>query len=240
MHEERKYREWVKHEDLVTVRVMEEETDLLVSGDVNLSAVAAEAITRYRRQIKRYIMEDEDFQPALEPVEVRKDAPEIVKEMAEAARIAGVGPMASVAGVIAERVGRDLLAFSDQIIVENGGDIFIKTARARLMGIYAADSPFTGKIAVKIQPEQTPLGICTSSGTVGHSLSFGKADAAIIVSKWTALADAVATATGNLVKTEQDIQKAVDFARAIEGVDGVVVIMGDKIGAWGEVELAGT
>lgn len=240
MYEERKYREWIKHKDLVTVRVMEEETDLLVSGDVNLSAVATEAITRYRRQIKRYIMEDEEFQPALEPVEVRKDAPEIVKEMAEAARTAGVGPMASVAGAIAERVGRDLLAFSNQIIVENGGDIFIKTARVRLMGVYAADSPFTGKIAIKIQPEQTPLGICTSSGTVGHSLSFGKADAAVIVSKWTALADAVATATGNLVKTAEDIQKAVDFARAIEGVEGVVVIMGEKIGAWGEVELVGT
>ncbi len=239
MYEERKYREWVKHEDLVTVRVMEEETDLLVSGDVNLSVVATEAIARYRRQIERYIIEDDEFQPALEPVEVRKDAPEIVKEMAKAARIAGVGPMASVAGAIAERVGRDLLAFSGQIIVENGGDIFIKTARERLMGVYAADSPFTGKITLEIKPEQTPLGICTSSGTVGHSLSFGKADAAIIVSKWTALADAVATAAGNLVKTAEDIQNAVDFARAIEGVEGVVVIMGDKIGAWGEVELVG-
>ncbi len=240
MYEEREYREWVKHKDLVTVRVMEEETDLLVSGDVNLSVVAAEAITRYRRQIERYIAEDAEFQTALEPLEVRRNAPEIVKEMAEAAKIAGVGPMASVAGAIAERVGRDLLAFSDQIIVENGGDIFIKTARERLMGVYAADSPFTGRIALKIQPEQTPMGICTSSGTVGHSLSFGKADAAIVISKWTALADAVATATGNLVKTAEDIQKAVDFARAIEGVQGVVVIMGDKIGAWGEVELVGT
>ncbi len=240
MYEEREYREWVKHKDLVTVRVMEEETDLLVSGDMNLSVVAAEAITRYRRQIERYIAEDAEFQTALEPLEVRRNAPEIVKEMAEAAKIAGVGPMASVAGAIAERVGRDLLAFSDQIIVENGGDIFIKTARERLMGVYAADSPFTGRIALKIQPEQTPMGICTSSGTVGHSLSFGKADAAIVISKWTALADAVATATGNLVKTAEDIQKAVDFARAIEGVQGVVVIMGDKIGAWGEVELVGT
>lgn len=240
MYEERKYREWVKHKDLVTVRVMEEETDLLVSGDVDLSVVAAKAITRFRRQIERYIAQDSEFQTTLEPLEVRKDAPEIVREMAEAAKIAGVGPMASVAGAIAERVGRELLAFSNQIIVENGGDVFVKTGRERLMGVYAASSPFTGKIAIKIQPEQTPLGICTSSGTVGHSLSLGKADAAIIVSKWTALADAVATATGNLVKTARDIQKAVDFARDIEGVEGAVVIMGDKIGAWGEIELAGT
>ena len=207
MYEERKYREWVRHDDLVAVRVMEEETDLLISGDMDLKAAAAEAITRHRRQIKRYMLEDKRFQSALDPLEVKDNAPEIVKEMAEAARIVGVGPMASVAGVMAERVGRDLLVFSEQIIVENGGDIFIKTSRERLLGIYAADSSFTGKLALKLKPDQTPMGVCTSSGTVGHSLSFGKADAAIVLSKWTALADAAATATGNLVKTEEDIQK---------------------------------
>jgi len=237
MYEERKYRDWVKHEDLVAVKVIQEETDLLVSGDVDLSASAAEAIAKYRRQIKGYITRDKGFQSALEPVEVMGDAPEIVKEMAEAARIVGVGPMASVAGVMAERVGRDLLKFSKQIIVENGGDIFINTSARRLLGIYAGSSPFTGKIALKIEADQTPLGICTSSGTIGHSLSFGKADAAIVLSKWTALADAAATATGNLVKKEEDIQTAVEFAKAIKGVEGVVVIMGDKIGAWGKIEI---
>jgi len=239
MYEERNYRQWVSHDDLVAVRVMEEETDLLVSGDVDLSAAAMEAIAKYRKQIKGYIPIDRNFQLALEPVEVREDAPEIVKEMSRAARIAGVGPMASVAGAMAERVGQDLLSLSKQIIVENGGDIFIKTSSERLLGIYAGDSPFTGKLALRIEPDQTPLGICTSSGTVGHSLSFGKADAAIVLSKWTALADAAATAAGNLVKTEEDIQKAVEFARSIEGVEGVLVIMGAKIGAWGKIEMVG-
>jgi len=239
MYEERKYREWVKHDDLVAVRVVEEETDLLVSGDMDLSAAAAEAIAKYRKQIKGYIARDRKFQSALKPVEVKDDAPEIVKEMAKAARIVGVGPMASVAGVMAERVGRELLGFSQQIIVENGGDIFIKSARERLLGIYAGSSPFTGKLALRIEPDQTPIGICTSSGTVGHSLSFGKADAAIVISKWTALADAAATATGNLAKTEEDIQKAIEFARSIEGVEGAVVIMGKKIGAWGKIEIVG-
>ena len=238
MYEERKYREWVKHDDLVAVRVMEEETDLLISGDSDLSVEAAESISFYRNQIKEYIFKNGEFAKALKPVEVADNAPEIVKEMAKAAKAAGVGPMASVAGVMAERVGRDLLNLSEQIIIENGGDIFIKTASERLLGIYAASSPFTGKLAMRIKPEQTPLGVCTSSGTIGHSLSFGKADAAIILSKWTALADAVATATGNAVKTVADVQKGVDFARAIKGVEGVLVIMGDKIGAWGEIEIA--
>jgi ApbE superfamily uncharacterized protein (UPF0280 family) len=237
-YEERKYREWVRHDDLVAFRVMEEETDLMVSSDVDLSAAAAEAVSRYRQQLKGYIIRDNKFATALEPVWVMDDAPDIVKEMAKAARIVGVGPMASVAGAMAERVGEDLLSHSRQIIVENGGDVFIKTASKRLLGIYAADSPFTGKLALQIEPDQTPLGICTSSGTVGHSLSFGKADAAIVLSKWTALADAAATATGNLVKSAEDIQEAVEFARAIEGIVGVIVIVGDKIGAWGDVEIA--
>lgn len=237
MYEERKYREWVRHDDLVAVRVAEEETDLLVSGDMDLSAAAAEAIAKYRKQLKGYISKDRKFQSSLKPVEVKDDAPDIVKEMAEAARIVGVGPMASVAGAMAERVGRELLRLSRQIIVENGGDIFIKTSSRRLLGIYAGSSPFTGKLALRIDPDQTPMGICTSSGTVGHSLSFGRADAVVVLSKWTALADAAATATGNLVKTVEDVQKAVDFARAIEGVEGVVVIIGKKIGAWGKIEI---
>lgn len=239
MYEEREYRKWVRHDDLVTVKVMEEETDLLISGDSDMSSAAAESISLYRNQIKGYMLKDREFGPALKPVRVRDDAPEIVKEMGKAATIVGVGPMASVAGVMAERVGRDLLKLSQQIIVENGGDIFIKTNSERLLGIYAANSPFTGKVALKVMPEQTPMGICTSSGTVGHSLSFGRADAAIVISKWTALADAAATATGNVVKTEADVQKGVDFARAIEGVEGALVIFGDKIGAWGNIEIVG-
>jgi ApbE superfamily uncharacterized protein (UPF0280 family) len=240
MYQERKYREWVRQDDLVAVRVVEEETDLLISGDMDLSVAAAEAMTKYRGQIKAYIVRDRKFQLALEPVEVRDDAPEIVKEMARAAEIVGVGPFASVAGAMAERVGRDLLGISERIIVENGGDIFIcDPSTKRLLGIYAGSSAFTGKLALKIEPDQTPLGVCTSSGTVGHSLSFGRADAVIVLSKWTALADAAATATGNLVKTEEDIQKAVEFGRSIEGVEGVIIIMGEKIGAWGTIEIVG-
>lgn len=237
MYEERTYREWVRQADLVTFEVVDGETDLLISADIDLSAEALEYIAGYRKQLKEYIARDVRFLKTLEPMELKDDAPDIAEEMIKAAKLAGVGPMAAVAGAIAERVGRDLLKFSKQIIIENGGDIFIKSNTQRLMGIYAGKSPFTGKLALRIEGEQTPLGICTSSGTVGHSLSFGKADAVIILSKWTALADTVATATGNMVKTEEDIQKAIDFARNIEGIEGVIVIIGKKIGAWGKVEI---
>lgn len=240
MYEERKYREWVKNEDLITVEVIEDETDILVSGIMDLSVQARESAAKYRKQIKDYIRRCEYFLTTLEPIEVHEDAPQIVKDMASAAKVAGVGPMAAVAGALAEYIGNDLLKFSDQIIIENGGDIFIKATKKKLIGIYAGNSPFTGKIGMQIEPEQTPLGICTSSGTVGHSLSFGRADAVVILSKWTALADAVATATGNIVKSENDIHKGIDFARSIDGIEGAIIIFGSKIGIWGDIKIVKT
>ncbi|MCM8761299.1 MAG: UPF0280 family protein, partial [Candidatus Omnitrophica bacterium] len=151
----------------------------------------------------------------------------------------GVGPMAAVAGAIAESVGRDLVLYSDEIIIENGGDIFMKTFKKRTLGIYAGeDSPFTGKLAIEVGPAEDGIGICTSSGTVSHSLSFGKSDAVVIISDDTALADAAATAAANILKTPDDLNKAIDFAKGISGVTGVLVMIQDRIGMWGKVVLA--
>ena len=123
------------------------------------------------------------------------------------------------------------------MIVENGGDIFLKTEKTRLVGVHAGKSPYTGKIALQIEPAETPLGVCTSSGTVGHSLSFGKADAAIVLSPSAALADAAATAIGKIVKAETDIPQAIEFARGVAGLMGVAVIINDKMGVWGKIYL---
>ena len=236
-YQERTYRKWIKHDDLTVARIAEGETDLLISGDIDLTEKARAPIKRYRQDIKQYIARNPKFQTSLSPIDVHDDAPEIVKEMAAAAQKAGVGTMAAVAGAIAEFVGRDLLKFSAQIIVENGGDIFIKTSKQRTLGIYAGNSPFTGKMALVVDADQTPLGICTSSGTVGPSLSFGKTDATIIFSKSTSLADAVATATGNIVSRPDDIEKGIEFAKSIDGVEGVVIIVGSSCGAWGNVTM---
>jgi len=169
---------------------------------------------------------------------VAEDAPKIVREMANSAQKVGVGPMAAVAGAIAEGVGRELIEFSPEVIVENGGDIFLKILKRRLVGVYAANSPFTGRIALQIEPEETPLGICTSSGRVGPSLSFGRADAVIVLSPSAALADAAATAIGNLIKEAGDIPKGIAFAQGIAGLKGVVIIKEDKMGVWGEIKIS--
>ena len=234
----REYRDRVKGEGLVKTMVSARETDLCIMGDRPLDAEAAGAIHIYRNDIEGYIEKHPEFKDSLKPLDLKPGAPEIVKRMAAAGEAAGVGPMAAVAGAMAEFVGRELLKSSKEIIVENGGDIFIKSSRDRRFGIFAGSSPLTGKLTFEIISSDTPLGVCTSSGTVGHSMSFGKADAACIISKDTALADAAATATGNITKSAADIEKAIGFARSIPGVSGVIVVVGSKFGSWGEVTLS--
>ena len=187
--------------------------------------------------MERYIERHPTFLTSLEPVPVDDNAPRIIKEMAEAAEKVGVGPMASVAGAIAEFVGKELLAFSPEVIVENGGDIYLKSLRERTIGIYAGKSPLSGKLGLEIKGQDTPLGICTSSGTVGHSLSYGEADAVIVLSKSATLADAAATAIGNLIIQPNDIPSGIEFAQGIEGLKGVLIIKGDKMGLWGKVKI---
>lgn len=237
MYEPRLYRHWIKGRNLVSFNVTVRETDLYIRARRNLSRKTLKAILKYRSLLERYVERHPEFLTALEPFPVGDDAPKIVKAMAEAAKGAGVGPMAAVAGAIAEYVGKELLPSSPEVIVENGGDIFMKTLERRLIGIYAGESPFSGKIGLEIQPEETPLGICTSSGTVGHSLSFGRADACIVISPSTPLADAAATAIGNLIREIEDISHGIELARGIEGLAGAVIIKNEQIGIWGEVKI---
>jgi len=145
--------------------------------------------------------------------------------------------MAGVAGAVAEFIGRRLLAMTPEIIIENGGDVFIKTSITRQVAIYAGNSPLSGKIGLVVMPENTPAGICASSGTVGPSLSFGKADAAVAISPSCTLADAAATAIGNTVTCPDAIADGLDRAKNIEGVSGAVIIIGERMGAWGNIEL---
>ncbi len=237
MYEERTYRNLVKTDDLVKFEVIVKETDLLVRADRDLSSETRESILKYRHQLETYIAANPEFQESLSPVKNAPHAPGIVREMLRTSRLADVGPMAAVAGAIAESVARDLLPLSREVIIENGGDIYLVTSKERAVSIYAGTSPFSHKLGILIEPGETPLGVCTSSGTVGPSLSFGKADAVCILSKSAALADAAATAVGNVVKEKKDIELGLERGKEIEGVLGIVIIVGEKIGVWGNVKL---
>ena len=237
MYEPKTYRHWIKDKDLVSFNIVVKETDLYIRASTNLRRKAHKLVLKYRDKLEKYIEQHPDFLTSLKPLPADKNAPLIVKKMSASAARVGIGPMASVAGAIAEFVGNELLAFSPEIIVENGGDIYLKSLRKRLIGIYAGKSPLTGKISLEINGEDTPLGICTSSGTVGHSLSYGRADAVIVVAKSATLADAAATAIGNLIVQPSDIPNGIEFAKGIEGLKGVIVIKDDKVGLWGEVKI---
>jgi len=216
---------------------MVQETDLLIRAASNLSDKATKLVEKYRRSLESYIKCYPDFLTSLEPIKLNTNAPLIVKSMADASAKVNVGPMAAVAGAIAEFVGKELLEYTPEIIIENGGDIFIKSLKKRVIGIYAGSSPLTGKIGLEIEADETPSGVCTSSGTVGHSLSFGKTDATIVLAKSAVVADAAATAVGNMINDPGDIETALTFAKNLGGITGVVVIIGDKMGVWGDVKI---
>ena len=238
MHEPRFYRHWIKDDDLVSFELTVKQTDLYIRARRNLKDKALDSVLKHRGSLEAYIGRHPLFLTTLDAYQAEAEAPTIVKEMARVSQLAGVGPMAAVAGAVAEAIGRDLLAFSPEIIVENGGDIFLKISKKRLVGLYAGQSSFAKKIALEIMPRETPLGICTSSGTVGHSLSLGSADAVIVLSSSAALADAAATALCNVVKAADDIPQAIEKAQSIEGLRGLVVIVGDNMGVWGKVKIA--
>jgi uncharacterized protein len=240
MYQPRTYRNWVKNQDLVTFDVIEEETDCHISAMVNLRAKAQRIVIKYRAILQKYIATHPLFLTTLEPFPVEVDAPLIVKAMSEAGRMAGVGPMAAVAGAIARFAGEELIKFSPELIIENGGDIFLRSLKKRIIGVYAGKSPLSGKIGLEITGSENPRGISTSSGTVGHSLSFGKADAVVILAEDAVLSDAVATAIGNMIIVAEDITKGIERAKSIAGVTGVVIIKGENMGVWGEVKLVRT
>jgi len=235
--QEKFYRNWVCDNNLVGFEVKVKETDLFIRADKDLTKKARASVKKYRKILEDYLKRNPVFSKSLTPLDVDTQTPLFIQKMAESSREAGVGPMASVAGVMAEFVGKELLNFSKEVIVENGGDIFLKTLQNRTVAIYAGESPLSGKIGIEVTPSMGSVGVCTSSGKVGHSLSFGNADSVTVISKSTALADSWATSLANRVKSSLDIKEIIECAFKIDGVMGVVIIVDDKIGFAGEINI---
>ena len=239
-HQERTYRSLLSKSNLVSYRVVVKETDLYIHAYKPLEDITRELILKHRGYIETYIQQHPEFVKALQPLVLSGPAPFIIKDMVSAGEKAGVGPMAAVAGAIAEQVGTELLAHTEEVVVENGGDIYLRSSKKRIIGVYAGNSPLSGKISLEINGRDTPLGVCTSSGTVGHSLSYGEADAVVVLSRSATLADAAATAIGNLIKEPADISSGIEVAQSIAGLRGVIIIIGSNMGLWGEVKICQT
>jgi ApbE superfamily uncharacterized protein (UPF0280 family) len=236
-YEERTYRSLINKDNLTSYNIKIAESDLFISSDTSLAATAEKSLMKHRNYLESYIKNHPDFRTSLLPLPHDDLAPPIIRDMLIQSKICGVGPMASVAGAVAEFVGHDLLNLTENIIIENGGDIFIRSQNKLTVSIYAGESALSYKVNIIVKPEETPLGICTSSATVGPSLSFGKADAVCVISRSATLADAAASAIGNRVRSKKDIKPVLDYGIKIPGVKGIIIIYCNDMGVIGEVEL---
>ncbi|MBN2808310.1 MAG: UPF0280 family protein [Deltaproteobacteria bacterium] len=218
-----------------------EESDLWISGlQTEYRSLAYERLLYYRNGLKVFLQRHPEWQDSLAPMapSAYPLAPPLARRMMAAAEVAGVGPMAAVAGALAEAVGRDLMALASELVVENGGDIFLTGRSQYRLAIFAGTSPLSGSLGIRLSASAPfSCGVCTSSARVGHSLSFGRADALTIVADDTALADAVATAMANRVQKKKDLARVVERALSVKGIRGAVAVLGSELAAGGELEL---
>ena len=223
---------------MITERIRLDETNILFKTDL-INHKLSNFILRQRMELINYIRNNREFLISFEPVEV-ENAPFIAELMAKAGKIAEVGPMAAVAGTISELSMNFLIKRGAKYaIVENGGDIAIKTNKNVVMGLYAGTSSLSGQIGFKIKYEKTPMGICTSSGTVGHSVSLGKADSVTVFADRASIADALATSIANEAKGDLEhdtvqncLARAEDFKPYFRGV---MIVVGESAGTIGKI-----
>jgi len=227
------------------------ETDLLIgvphaAYSDSMERTVLSEVRRVRKILTEYASRVPSFFTSLEPLPANgeagedgsysRNAPE-VETMLRCGTATRTGPMSAVAGLFAEQTGRILQQEyqTDEVLVENGGDLYILNRSELSVVIQAGDSPLSGKLALAIPPGS--WGICTSSGTVGHSFSYGKADAVTVIAHSAPLADAWATSLANLVREPGDVERVLDRVPEFPEILGCVVIMGDRAGIRGEFEL---
>lgn len=244
MLELRSYRKNLENGKFKSFTAKFKETDLWIGVDKGafkheMRAFALEQIKYLRKQIEDYAKKDTFFLESLTPYTTKEGKPQIIKKMFNAGEKAGVGPMASVAGAFAYEIGglmESEFKLKD-IIVENGGDIYLNARESIIVSIFAGRSPLSEKIGIRVSPEYSPIGICTSSGTVGHSLSFGKADAVVIICKDPAIADAYATLFCNMVRREEDIENVLSEIKGVKEIMGALIVFGERVGIIGNFPL---
>jgi len=233
------YRSLISAYDLISTRVRIKESDLLIRAERECFGPARKALARYRKDIEDYINNHPGFKESMLPVVVPHDAPPIIIAMTRAASLSGVGPMAAVAGALAYFVGRELKSISSEVIVENGGDIYLESRRERIVAVYSGKNAGpTGKIGIKIKPGEMPIGIAGSSGRLGRSLSWGISDVAVVLASDPILADSAATALANRIYLCEPsvLEAAGDLILEIPGVIGYLSICDKLVSTGGKID----
>ena len=238
MYQEHTYRSLIAVDDLVARRVCAGESDLFILANQDVAQPGHGFLLEVRNDLESYIRRDPTFLTSRVAHGPLHNAPWIVVHMAKVSSYYNIGPMAAVAGAVADCVGQQLIKSQTDVIIENGGDIFVHTRKPIVFTLYAGEnSPFSGKLKFKPTLNDSSFGVCTSSGTVGHSYSQGRADAVCVVSQTASQADAAATAMGNKVKQKKDIDPVIQEASDNHNIFGIIVALEDKLGIWGEVEI---
>lgn len=219
-------------------QVVVEQTDLWIVAERDLSRTVHALVNECRGLLSAYIAWHPEFLTSLRPVDVGPEAPDIVRDMARAGQACGVGPMAAVAGAVAQWVARRCVKQSPNLLVENGGDLYLCSTRERVVGLLTDPSRSMG-LGLRLSPSDFPCSVCSSSATIGHSLSLGQGDLVVTRAKSAALADAAATALNNLLAGPQDLGPVMDQAGSLasQGLDGVFAQCGEEVGVWGKMEL---
>ena len=211
------------------------ESDLYIICDKNLKKDAFITLLKYRNIIENHIRLFPEFLTSLKPLKIPDiEIPEIIKEMYFASKYANVGPFASVAGAISEFVGRKLKEKCNEILIENGGDLYLNGKKDRIVGIWTLKNY---KLGLKIKGDELPLSICSSSSKIGHSLSFGNVDLVTVIAKNGAFSDAMATSICNKIKNTNDIDEVLKKIEINEILRGVIIIYKNKIGFKGKLNF---
>lgn len=210
------------------------DTNLRIASDG--FEVITKAIVEERRLLEAYIERCPDFATAMAPVPLQPEAPTSAQRMAAAASVTGLGPMASVAGTLAQMGAEAALAAGAmEAIVENGGDMYVASDSLITIGVYAGTSTVGDNLAFILPPEDLPVSLCSSSGTMGHSLSFGRCDLVTVIAKEAALADSVATLVCNQIGAVSDLEPVLNEAGSLTGVQGILAVKDDQIGLFGNL-----
>lgn len=197
---------------------------------------ATASIKHHRSELDKYVRTHQKFLYSLQPVSA-KDGPLVARLMDEASERANVGPMAAVAGVLADLTVKDMVKAGCQVaVVENGGEVSAVSNRPIDIALLAGDAPLSRQIGFRL--EEFPTGVATSSGLFSHALSFGEAEAVTVFAANAGLADAASTAVGNLIKgndCQAAIERGINEALSIEGVVGVLILYKGFVGKAGKV-----
>ena len=231
------YRNRIKHKEKYNWRIIYKYSDLLVSSNKDISLKLERLIKEVYYLLESCIKEDPIFEKSLSPLKIKSFYPPIIKKMCQKSATFNVGPMATVAGAVCDYIASGLDRYCRRLIIENGGDVFIKNNKDVDVSVYLKNKYFADKIYLKIKAGDTPCGLCSSSGIFGHSLSMGKSDLVVVLAKSAISADGAATSIANNINTSQDISKTINKYKDIKDINGILIIKDDKLGAWGNIEL---